>query len=87
MIQPGSQIYLDYCATTPVDPEVVAAMMPALEGMFGNPSSMHWAGRQAMDLKEQVPKRNRFSIGIAFPMKLYLPAEPQKPITWHCWES
>lgn len=57
MIQPGSQIYLDYCATTPVDPEVVSAMMPVLEGMFGNPSSMHWAGRQAMDLKEQSRKR------------------------------
>jgi cysteine desulfurase len=43
-------VYLDYCATTPVHPEVRSAMMAALDDNFGNPSSMHWAGRQAVDL-------------------------------------
>jgi cysteine desulfurase len=39
-------IYLDYNATTPVHPEVVAAMRPYLEEHFGNPSSAHWYGQQ-----------------------------------------
>ncbi|MBI4470224.1 MAG: aminotransferase class V-fold PLP-dependent enzyme [Acidobacteria bacterium] len=39
-------IYLDYNATTPLDPEVVAAMRPYLEAHFGNPSSSHWYGAQ-----------------------------------------
>jgi cysteine desulfurase len=33
--------YLDYNATTPVDPRVVAALQPYLAGEFGNPSSSH----------------------------------------------
>ena len=43
-------VYLDYCATTPVHTEVRSAMMAALDDNFGNPSSMHWAGRQAAEL-------------------------------------
>ncbi len=40
-------IYLDYNASTPVDPLVAAAMRPLLEGAFGNPSSGHWASIEA----------------------------------------
>ncbi|MSP14011.1 MAG: cysteine desulfurase [Chloroflexi bacterium] len=40
-------IYLDYNATTPVDPSVAAAMLPYLQQHFGNPSSSHEYGRQA----------------------------------------
>src|ERR1700681_3920170 len=40
-------IYLDYNATTPVLPEVVAAMLPYLRGHAGNPSSSHVFGRRA----------------------------------------
>lgn len=36
-------IYLDYNASTPVDPEVYQAMIPYLESRYGNPSSAHWA--------------------------------------------
>lgn len=39
-------IYLDYNATTPLDPEVAAAMQPYLVEYFGNPSSSHWYGQQ-----------------------------------------
>ncbi len=39
--RPRKPIYLDYNATTPHAPEVVAAMMPFLEDHFGNPSSAH----------------------------------------------
>ncbi len=37
-------IYLDYNATTPVDPEVAKAMLPYLTDYFGNPSSTHEYG-------------------------------------------
>jgi cysteine desulfurase len=37
----GEPIYLDYNATTPVDPAVVTAMLPYLDTWFGNPSSAH----------------------------------------------
>lgn len=40
-------IYLDHNATTPVDPEVVEAMLPYLRGQFGNASSVHNFGRDA----------------------------------------
>lgn len=40
-------IYLDYNATTPVDPEVAAAIRPWLETDFGNPSSSHLYGQHA----------------------------------------
>lgn len=46
-------IYLDYCATTPMHADVRAAMVRALESDFGNPSSLHWAGRVAAELIEQ----------------------------------
>src|SRR5579864_3941884 len=40
-------IYLDYNATTPVDPVVVEAMLPYLSTHFGNPSSSHSYGHTA----------------------------------------
>ncbi|HYV38947.1 MAG TPA: cysteine desulfurase family protein [Gemmataceae bacterium] len=42
-------IYLDYNATTPLDPAVVEAMLPFLHGHFGNPSSTHAYGKAAHD--------------------------------------
>lgn len=51
-------IYLDYNATTPVDPQVLEAMLPYLKEHFGNPSSNHAYGEQAKDAvnkaREQV---------------------------------
>jgi cysteine desulfurase len=40
-------IYLDHNATTPVDPEVLEAMLPYLRAEFGNPFSAYAAGRRA----------------------------------------
>jgi len=40
-------IYLDYAATTPVDPRVMDAMLPYFRDSFGNPSSVHRYGQLA----------------------------------------
>ena len=40
-------VYLDYSATTPVDPRVVAAMTPYFSESFGNPSAVHRYGQVA----------------------------------------
>jgi len=47
-------VYLDYNATTPVDPEVADAIEPYLWGLYGNPSSSHAFGRRARDAVEHA---------------------------------
>jgi cysteine desulfurase len=47
-------IYLDYNATTPLDPEVIAAMQPYLREKFGNPSSSHGYGLEARNAVERA---------------------------------
>jgi cysteine desulfurase len=51
------RVYLDHNASTPVHPEVVAAMAPYLTERFGNPSSIHGFGREARDGMEQARER------------------------------
>jgi len=48
------QIYLDYNASTPIAPEVVAVMRGAMNRAFGNPSSPHWAGVPARQMVEKA---------------------------------
>jgi len=43
------RVYLDHNASTPVHPEVLAAMLPYFEERFGNPSSIHAFGREARE--------------------------------------
>lgn len=50
-------IYLDHAATSPVRPEVRAAMEPYLADTFGNPSSVHAAGRAARGALEEARER------------------------------
>jgi len=47
-------IYLDNAATTPLDPRVREDMQPYLSTVFGNPSSLHWAGREARAAVEKA---------------------------------
>ena len=50
-------IYLDYNATTPIDPEVAEAMRPYLFEYFGNPSSSHWYGIQTKKAVDEARRQ------------------------------
>lgn len=50
-------IYLDYAATTPLDPRVLDAMMPYFRENFGNPSSIHRLGQKAETAVEQAREK------------------------------
>lgn len=58
-------IYLDYNATTPVDPDVAAQIQPYLTEHFGNPSSVHAYGLQARDAVDQARTRVAALLGCA----------------------
>lgn len=48
------QIYLDYSATTPPRPEVIAAVQSVMAEQWGNPSSLHQWGNRAATVLEQA---------------------------------
>ncbi|PKK39418.1 Cysteine desulfurase [Clostridiaceae bacterium JG1575] len=56
-------VYLDHCATTPVYPEVADELMKVMCAAYGNPSSLHAKGREAMDLVEAARKTLAQAIG------------------------
>lgn len=58
-------IYLDYQATTPLDPEVRAAMLPFLNDIFGNPHSEHRIGWEAAAAVEDARRAVANLIGAA----------------------
>ena len=58
-------IYLDYNATTPVDPRVRAAMLPYLGDQYGNPSSSHVFGRSAWAAVERARRQVAGLLGCA----------------------
>jgi cysteine desulfurase len=58
-------VYLDHNATTPLDPEVLAAMTPFLAEGFGNPSSLHVWGREARQALERARATIARALGTA----------------------
>lgn len=56
-------IYLDYNATTPLDPAVLDAMLPYLREHYGNPSSTHSLGKTAHNAVEQARQQVAQLIG------------------------
>ncbi len=57
--------YLDHAASTPVDPRVLAAMLPYFGEKFGNPSSVHGYGQQAEHALETARETIAGLIGAA----------------------
>jgi cysteine desulfurase len=49
-------IYLDYAATTPIQPQALEAMLPYLAGRFGNPSATYGLARQAQKAIDDARK-------------------------------
>ncbi len=60
---PMTPIYLDYNATTPLDPAVIAAIQPYLSDHFGNPSSSHQYGQQTKSAVERSRQQVASLIG------------------------
>jgi cysteine desulfurase len=52
-----AHLFLDYNSTTPLDPEVAAAMAARQDEAWGNPSSVHTAGRRAKKVLEEARER------------------------------
>ena len=50
-------VYLDYNATTPIDPEVINEMLPYFQTGFGNPSSSYSIGRENMEAVNKARKQ------------------------------
>lgn len=48
------RIYFDHAATTPVDPQVIEAMLPFFNEKFGNATSPHFYGQEAQNAVEQA---------------------------------
>jgi cysteine desulfurase len=55
--------YLDYNATTPLEPAVLAAMLPYLEQQYGNASSRHEYGRAARKAIDEARQQVAFATG------------------------
>ncbi|HPD07728.1 cysteine desulfurase [Patescibacteria group bacterium] len=51
------KVYLDYSATTPVDPQVYKAMRPYFSQIFGNPASLHSYGQAARVAVDQARQK------------------------------
>lgn len=62
--------YLDYAATTPMDPRVLEAMMPYFTETFGNPNSLYAAGRQASTALEAARRSFADNVGAATPAEI-----------------
>lgn len=57
-------LYLDHAATSPVRPEVLAAMQPYLTTVYGNPASHHTAGEAAAEALEDARARVAHVLGM-----------------------
>lgn len=74
-------IYLDYNASTPVAPEVLAAMAPFATRFYGNPHTKHWAGKPAGDAVEAARAQVAATIGCR-PEELFFTSGASEANNW-----
>ena len=76
-----NRIYLDYAATTPVDPEVLEVMTAALRENYGNASSIHASGRTAHRAVDQARRQVAASVG-ASPEEIFFTSGGSESNNW-----
>ena len=59
-----AKVYLDFNATHPILPEVLEAVVSAQQEAFGNPSSIHWAGRAARKALHEARRKLASRLGV-----------------------
>ena len=64
------QVYMDHGATTPLREEALEAMLPYLKEKYGNPSSIHSAGREARKAVNEAREKTARALG-ADPGEIY----------------
>lgn len=77
----GNIIYLDHAATTPVDPEVLDAMLPYLKDKFGSASTLYSLGREAREAVEEARGQVAELIS-AQPEEIYFTAGGSESDNW-----
>lgn len=80
MIDPAC--YFDNAATTPVDPQVLDAMLPYLQGSFGNASSIHAWGREACEAVTKAREQVAALIGAEDPSEVVFTSGATESNNW-----
>jgi cysteine desulfurase len=60
-----AKVYLDFNATHPILPQVLEAVVRAEQEAFGNPSSLHWAGRAARKALHEARRKLALGLGVS----------------------
>ena len=77
----ADSIYADHAATTQLDSDALAAMLPYLTHLYGNPSALHAAGMQAKEALEQARRTIAACIG-ADPEEMYFTCGGTEADNW-----
>ena len=78
----NAEKYFDHAATTPVDPQVLAAMLPFFAGSFGNANSIHAAGREAFAAVETARQQVATAIGAESPEQIVFTSGATEACNW-----
>lgn len=78
----NKRIYLDYSATTPVEPRVMEAIAPYFSDVFGNPNSQHFYGREAMKGITIARKQVASAINAASATEIYFTSGGTESDNW-----
>ncbi|GAA3321202.1 hypothetical protein GCM10020331_035980 [Ectobacillus funiculus] len=65
------RIYLDHAATSPTHPKVVESMLPYMTEIFGNPSSIHYYGRQSRHAVDEARRACAKKASVLSQMRLF----------------